>query len=325
MNVIEEIQKRAGENLKRIVFSESTDERVLHAVEMLNEKKLVIPILVGNMEATMAAAANVKADITGIQIMDPLQDDNRADFVNKYFDKRKHKGVDLQRAEMVMQQPLFYAAMAVHTGLADASVAGAVETTSNVLRAAIQIIGTAEEFSVVSSTFLMILKNGTPMTYGDCGVVPNPDAKQLAEIAIASAESHKKLTGQKPVVALLSFSTKGSAEHELVDKVREATKIAQDRRPDLLIDGEMQADAALVPFVANKKAPGSLVAGKANVLIFPDLNAGNIAYKLTERLAGATALGPLLQGLSKPAIDLSRGCKADDIVNVACICSVKAN
>ncbi|RPI03396.1 MAG: phosphate acetyltransferase [Calditrichaeota bacterium] len=325
MNVIEEIQKRASENLKQIVFPESTDERVLHAAEQLYEKKLVIPVLIGDEGQTLAAAEKVKADISGIQIIDPLKDSRRKEYIQRYYQKRKHKGVDLIKAEMVMQHPLFYAAMAVHDGRADASVAGCVETTSNVLRAAIQIIGTAEEFSVVSSTFLMVLKDGTPLTYGDCGVVPDPDEQQLAEIAIASAESHKKLTGQKPVVALLSFSTKGSAEHALVDKVRKATQIAQNRRPDLLIDGEMQADAALVPYVANKKAPGSLVAGKANVLIFPDLNAGNIAYKLTERVAGATALGPLLQGLAKPANDLSRGCKAEDIVNVACICSVKAN
>jgi phosphate acetyltransferase len=220
-------------------------------------------------------------------------------------------------------KPLFFGAMMVREGRADGSMAGAINTTGDVLRAGIQCIGTAEGISIVSSTFLMIIPGWpVPLTYADAGVVPDPNADQLASIAISSANTHKKLTGDDPIVAMLSFSTYGSASHPRVDKVKEATRIVKERAPYLLVDGELQADAALIQSVGNKKAPGSPVAGKANVLIFPDLDSGNIAYKLTQRLAKAEALGPLVQGLKKPAMDLSRGCSVEDVMNVAAIASI---
>lgn len=324
MKVLEQIRARAQNNLKTIVFPEAEDIRVLKAVEICYKNKYVIPVLVGNPENIKKAAHEGSIKIDGLQIVDPASDANKDKFVNEYFQLRKSKGMDEAAAAKIISDPLYYAAMMVRNGLAGASVAGAVNTTGNVLRAAIQIIGVDKKYSIVSSTFLMVLPDGRAFTYGDCGVVPDPDSAQLADIAIASAETHKLLTGQDPIVALLSFSTKGSAQHPDVDKVRKAVEIAQAKRPDLLLDGELQGDAALVEAVGQKKAPGSKVAGHANVLIFPDLGAGNIAYKLTERLANAVALGPLLQGLAHPANDLSRGCKAEDIVDVACICSLRS-
>jgi phosphate acetyltransferase len=233
--------------------------------------------------------------------------------------------MDLATAQKTIANPLFFGAMLVRNDRASASIAGSLSTTGDVIRAAIQVIGIAQSCSVVSSCFAMVFSNGRTYTYADCGVVPDPNAEQLADIAITSAKTHKSLTREEPVVAMLSFSTKGSAKHPLVEKVQEATRIAQQKDPSLMIDGELQGDAAIVEAVAKSKAPNSKVAGRANVLIFPDLNAGNICYKLTERLAGAQALGPLLQGLNKPAHDLSRGCSVDDIVNVACIGSIMAS
>jgi phosphate acetyltransferase len=224
----------------------------------------------------------------------------------------------LEQARETMKRDLFFAAMMLREGLVDGSVAGSFASTADVMKAGIQIVGMPEGISIVSSFFLMLFKDRT-FSFADCAVVPNPDAEQLADIAISTADNHKKLTGEEPLVAMLSFSTKGSATHELVDKVIKATELVKSKRPDLQVDGELQFDAAIIESIGKRKAPNSTVAGKANVLIFPDLNAGNIGYKIAERLGGAQAVGPMVQGLRKPFFDLSRGCSVDDIVNTTAI------
>ena len=323
-DLLQQIRQKASERKKTIVLPESHDDRVLQAAEKLAKNNIAKVITLGDEEEIRNNAERLGVDLTGVRIIDFKKSEKLSDFANIFFNLRKHKGITIEQAREAMQRDLFFGAMMVREGMADASVAGSTAATGDVLRAAFQCVGMPEGVSIVSSFFLMIFPERA-FTFADCAVVPNPDANQLADIAIASAENHRKLTGEKPYVAMLSFSTKGSAKHELVDKVVEATEIVKRKRPDLDVDGELQFDAAIVSSVGKRKAPGSNVAGKANVLIFPDLNAGNIGYKIAQRLGGAEAVGPIVQGLKKPLFDLSRGCSVDDIVNTAAIAALMAD
>lgn len=323
IQLIKQIREKASQKKKTIVLPESHDERVLRAAEILTKEKIASIITIGNEDKVRDTASKLGINLEGIQIIDAEKSDKLNDFTNIFYNLRKHKGITIEQARDTIKRDIFFGGMMVREGMADGSVSGSYATTADVTRAAIFCVGLKEGISILSSFFLMVLPDKV-YSFADCAVNPNPDASQLADIAISTADNHKKLTGEEPYIAMLSFSTKGSAEHELVDKVRQATNFVKERRPDLNVDGELQFDAAIVESVGKKKAPGSNVAGRANVLIFPDLNSGNIGYKIAQRLGKAEAIGPINQGLKKPFFDLSRGCSVDDIVNTASIACIMA-
>jgi len=321
--LLTQIRSKAAQRKKTIILPESHDERVLRAAEILTKEKIASIITLGNDDKIRSDASKSGIDLQGIRIIDIDKSDKLSDFANIFYNQRKHKGVTIEQARETVRRDIFFAGMMVREGMAHGSVAGSIATTADITRSGIFCVGLGEGMSILSSFFLMVFPD-IVYTFADCAVNPNPDAKQLADIAICTADNHKKLLGEVPYIAMLSFSTKGSAEHELVDKVREATKLIQEKRSDLIVDGELQFDAAIIDSIGKKKAPGSKVAGRANVLIFPDLNAGNIGYKIAQRLGKAEAIGPVNQGLKKPFFDLSRGCSVDDIVNTASIACLMA-
>ena len=329
MELMNKIFEVAKSNKKRIVLPEGTEERTLVAVQEIQREGIADAILIGNEEEILDKAKSLDVDLTGVEIIDPEKSDKLGTYVEAFYELRKNKGMTMEKADKIVRDPLYYATMMVKLDDADGMVSGAVHTTGDLLRPGLQIIKTAPGVSTVSSFFIMLVpgsKYGEDglLLFSDCAVNPNPNEDQLAAIAIATAETAKNLCQMDPRVAMLSFSTMGSADGELVQKVRNATEKAKELRPDLNIDGELQLDAAIVEKVAAQKAPNSKVAGKANVLVFPDLQAGNIGYKLVQRFANAEAIGPICQGFAKPINDLSRGCNSDDIVKVVAITAVQA-
>ena len=330
MSVLKNLQTRAAKSPARIVLSEGHDPRIVAAAVSAVAAGIATIILVGPMgEITKQLSDAGSAPSDAIRIEDPETSILTQEVADTYFELRQHKGVSEDVALKQAHDPLVFAAMLVRNGHADGTVGGAVATTSDTVRAALQVIGKSKTAPLVSSFFLMVLPEGHPsgrggMIYSDCGLVIDPSAEELAAIAQQSAASCKALMDEVPKVAMLSFSTKGSARHAKVDKVVEATALIREQAPDLDVDGELQFDAAFVPSVGESKAPGSSVAGHANVMIFPNLDAGNIGYKITQRIGGATAIGPVLQGLAKPANDLSRGCDATDVLHMIAVTALQA-
>ncbi|MBE6345539.1 MAG: phosphate acetyltransferase [Spirochaetaceae bacterium] len=331
MNFVEEMKNKAIALQKRLVLPEGTEERTITAAaQIISEKIAKEVILLGNNEEIKKVADSIGVSLQGITLIDPEKSEWLKDFAQEYYELRKKKGMTEEQAAVDIKHFLRFGAMMVRKGLADSMIAGALSSTADVLRAGLTIIGTAPGTKTASSCFVMDThdeKWGSKglMIFSDCAVIPVPTAEQLADIAISAADSCKKMVGAEPVVAMLSFSTKGSGgNNENVLRVQEAVKLAQEKAPDLLLDGELQADAALIPSVTEKKAPGSPITGKVNTIVFPDLGAGNIGYKLVQRLAGADAYGPFLQGFAKPISDLSRGCSAEDIVATAAVTLVQA-
>ncbi len=331
MQFIEEIKNRAKQDIKTIVLPEAEDIRVLQATEQVLKEEYAKIILIGNRQAIEKKAETNKVDITGADIVDPSNSEKYDEYVNLLYELRKHKGMTIEKAKELVKDSVYYGMLMVkdEKSQADGLVSGAIHSTSDTLRPALQILKTAPDTKLVSAFFVMVVpnceqgENGT-FIFGDCGLNENPDDEALSEIAISSSKSFKQLVGKEPKVAMLSYSTYGSAKSELTEKVISATKKVKEKVPELLVDGELQLDAAIIPEIAQMKAPGSSIQGEANVLIFPDLNAGNIGYKLVQRLGKAEAYGPLCQGIAKPVNDLSRGCSSQDIAGVVAITAVQA-
>lgn len=330
MTLLDKIRANAQKYFKRIILPESFEDRTLKAADFAVENSLADIILLGSKEKILSKAAELQlSNISKATFVDPLNHDKKDHYVEMMVELRKHKGLTPSDAAKQIENPLFLATLMIKNGDADGEVAGAMNATGDVLRPAFQFVKTLPGISVVSGAFIMILPEPEYgdegiLVFADCAVHPNPDEKQLAEIAVATAKTAQDIAGMDPRVAMLSFSTKGSAKHEMVDLVSNATEIARSMNADLKIDGELQADAAIVEAIGKKKAPGSSIAGDANVLVFPDLNSGNIAYKLVQRLAKAEAIGPILQGMAAPINDLSRGCSVSDIINMIAITANQA-
>lgn len=329
MDIIDRLHQRAGQNVKRVVLPEGNDPRVLQAAIKASQDGIADIVLVGDRRQINACATQCNSNLSGIELIDPATSSNLEDYAGTLHEKRRHKGVTAQQTVEIVGDPLVFAAVMVARHDADGMVAGAISTTADVVRTAIRIVGANDAGDMVSSFFLMVFDKPFhdlqgAYIFSDCGLMIEPDAQQLASIAVSSVQSAQALFDDEPRVAMLSFSTQSSASHARVSRVAKATQLVRERMPELLVDGEIQLDAALIPEICSKKVTGSKTMGRANVLIFPSLEAGNIGYKIAERFAQAIAIGPLLQGLKRPVNDLSRGCSVDDIYNVIAVTSVQA-